>query len=467
MARILLVQSHKDRGIRTEYIKPSIPISLIYVGTAIEDKHNVRIYDRNLNLKDSDILSFIKDYNPDIIGFTLMTSEMIIDFIHTGKLIKKEFPEKIIVAGGVHPTIEPDSVLNEPYVDYVIRGEGEEAFSEFCDTFEKNPKNLKKLKNINKNPLRSYLNMQDLKLPNYNLVDLKKYGTFFVHLSRGCPGNCSFCYSCRMWGKNNKPFIRTYGPEKIMQLFKKVILEHKIKFFTISDDNFIPFKSTAFKVCDFLKKYNVHFFCYGRADYVNDEILRALKEAGCHTIQIGIESGSQRILDLLNKRTTVKQNFDAVMSCKRTGVYCDASLMMGLPTENSEDLKKTIDFIKKTKPDTVNLTMYSPLPGPPLFDYCISEGLLKKPKNLEEWSTWTGGMFRIQHNVSEVKDDELMNAAREAESVNYYKNKFRKLGYWIKVGNFRYVLKMWRIPLMTPRGIKVPLLGYIKAPNRN
>ncbi|MFH1358683.1 MAG: radical SAM protein [archaeon] len=465
MAKVLLVQPNKNLQLNTTFYKTEMPISLVYMGTAIEEKHDVKIYDRNLNVSDSDFLRFLKRYNPDIIGFTLMTSEMIIDFMHLGKIIKKEFPEKIIIVGGVHTTIEPDSVLNESYVDYIIRGEGEETFLEFCNTFDKNPRDLKKIKNINHNPLRPFVNMDDLELPNYNLVNLKKYGTYFIHLSRGCPGNCTFCYSCGMWGVNNRPLVRSYGTEKIMNFFKKVVNEYDLKYFTISDDNFIPFKSRAIKVCNFLKDYNVHFFCYGRADYVSDEILRPLKKAGCHTIQIGVESGSQRILDLLNKRTTIKQNADAIACCKRNKIHCDASLMIGMPTETREDLKMTLDFLKKTRPNTVNLKVYNPLPGPPLFDYCVEKGLLKKPENLEGWSKWAGGFFRVQHNVSEIPNQELMAASREGESIDYYKNKFKKFIYWLKAGNWDYVLRQSRLLVKTPRGLKIPLIGYLKAPD--
>lgn len=260
MAKVLLIQPHYDRRENRERPKPNLPLTLIYVGTAIEDKHQVKIYDRNLDLNDSHFLKFLKDYNPDIIGFTIMTAEMLFDFIYLGKLIKKEIPEKIIIAGGVHPSIEPDSVLNEPYVDYILRGEGEEAFLEFCDTFDKNPKKLKTLRNINHNPLRPFIDMNKMKFPNYGLVDLKKYGVFYLSLSRGCPGSCTFCYNPKMWGIKGKPYIRAYNAEKSIQLTRLLAEKYKIKLFSIIDDNFMPFKSRAIEICNLLAKYKVHFF---------------------------------------------------------------------------------------------------------------------------------------------------------------------------------------------------------------
>lgn len=468
MVRVLLINPHKDRRVNKENTRPPLPLTLICLATAIEDKHDVKIYDRDLNLNDSDFIAFFKKYDPDIVGFTLMTSEMILDFMYLGKLIKKDFPEKIIIVGGVHPTIEPDSVLNEPYVDYIIRSEGEEAFLEFCNVFEKDKSKLKKLNNVNHNPLRPFVNMDNLKLPNYSLVDLKKYYTIYVNFSRGCPGNCTFCYSARMWGKDNRPFIRTYGKEKSLQLFKEVAEKYNIRIFSLVDDNFITFKSRAIEICNFIKDYDLHFFCFGRADHINDEILKALKKAGCHTIQIGFESGNQRILNSLNKNITVKQNYDAIECCRRNGIVCDASFMIGLPTETFKEMRDTISFIKKTRPDIVNLKIYVPLPGAPLFDYCVQSGLINKPRNLADWALWTGGMAQVEHNVSEISDQELIKSAKEVWDINYYKTRFKRLVYWSKSGDIKHILKSsWKIFKTGQGNIKIPFMKSIRLQKLN
>ncbi|MDP2924963.1 MAG: radical SAM protein [Nanoarchaeota archaeon] len=456
MAKVLLVQSHYDRREGKERSDQPIPLGLIYIGTAIEDKHDVKIYDRNLNFKDSDFFNFLESFNPEIIGFGITTSEVIFDFMYLGKLIKEKYPKKLIVVGGVHATIEPDSVLKKPYVDFIIRGEGEEAFLEFCDMFDKDPKKLKTLKNVNNNPLRPLSNIENLKLPDYGLVDINKYAAFYLSLSRGCPGNCTFCYSRKMWGKDNHPFIRAYSKEKAIQAVKELVEKYKIRVFSIVDDNFVPFKSRAIEICKILENYDAHFFCFGRADYVNDEVLSALKKAGCHTMQIGFESGSQRILDLLNKKITVEQNYKAVECCKRNNITCDASFMIGLPTETEEDLEKTAEFIKKSRPDIVNLKIFLPLPGAELFDYCVNKSLIKKPTTLEEWADWTGVMIEVHHNVSQIPDKDLLKATKELRKVGYYKNRINRLIYWIKIREygviFRGVKKSIRnMPIINPR----------------
>ncbi len=447
MARVLLIQPHNNIREKSKMIVP--PSSLIHVATAIEHKHPVKIFDRNLNFKDNFLFEFIRRFSPDIIGFTAMTSTMLYDIVYLGPLIKKAFPKIIIVVGGVHPTIEPDSVLNEPYVDFIVRGEGEKAFLEFCDTFDKSPKKLNKLKNINKNPLRPFLDLNTLKFPNYGLVDLKKYGQFFLFTSRGCPGRCTFCYNVGMWGKDGNPCVRAYDTEKTKEIFKEAIEKYGITDFTISDENFITFKKRSIEVGKFLAKNyprKIHFLIFGRADFMkkNEEALPILKKAGCHTIQLGSESGSQRILDFLNKNISVKTQAEAIQICKKYGIFSDASFMVGMPTETIEEAEMTGKFIKKTKPDLVDIKIFNPIPGTKVFEDLVNEGIINKPKTLEDWASWQGNWRDMKHNFSKIPNDLLLQFAGKFWNYNYYRSRFQKALYWLRYGRVKYVLRKVR-----------------------
>ncbi|MFA5020221.1 MAG: radical SAM protein [Candidatus Pacearchaeota archaeon] len=463
MAKVLLVQPHNNLKDKTEILAP--PSSLIYVATAIEHKHPVKIYDRNLSYDDEAFLSYLKEYNPDIIGFTAMTSTILYDIMHLGPIIKKEFPKAITIVGGVHPTIEPDSLLNEPYIDYILRGEGEEAFLEFCDTFDKNPRKLGTLKNINKNPMRPFLDINKLKFPNYSLVDVSKYSQFFIITGRGCPGTCTFCYNLGMWGKDGSPCVRVYDIEKTKMLFKELIEKHNIVDFTIGDENFITFKERSIEVGKFLRdnyKGKINFLIFGRADFmkINEESLPILRDAGCHTIQMGSESGSQRILDFLNKRISVKTQAEAMDICRRNKIFSDASFMVGIPTETYEDMELTEKFLKETKPDISDIKVFNPIPGTKIFDDLVAQGKIKKPVTLEEWAEWTGNWRDMKHNFSEVSDEVLEKMASRLWAQNYYRGRIKKALYWIKMGRFRYVLKKVKINLFknylrnTPESLK-------------
>jgi len=461
MAKVLLIQPHSDRELNKLLEETPSPLNLIYIGTAIEDKHSVKIYDRNLNLEDNSFLDFVKEYDPDIFALTSMTSKMILDVIHLADLIKKNFPKKIIVVGGIHASIEPDSVLNEPNIDYIIRGEGDESFLEFCDVFDKDPKKLGRLMNVNKNPLRPFVKLDDLKIPNYSLVDIKKYKRVHVTLSRGCAHNCNFCYTCKMWGKDKHPFVRSYGIEKSKEFFKNLIEKYGVKTFEIVDDNFVEFKSKGIELCNFLSKYNVNFFCFGRADSLNDEIMTALKKAGCHTIFIGAESGSQRVLDFLNKGIKLEQTINAIKLCKKYGITSDAAFMIGITTETSKDLKMTKDFIKKYRPDVSNVNIFNPFPGTETFDYCVRENLIKKPETLKEWAYWMGNMTKVKHNTSKMSDKEIMDNYKKMLMFGFYRIKIKKFFYWIKVGEIKYALRGIKRVFFTKEGkFRIPGLKF-------
>jgi len=472
MAKVLLVQPHQDgrqiKGKKNFYL----PLSLVYIGTAVEDKHEVIVFDRNID--DRDFETFINEFKPDIVGFPTWTSTLLIDVIYLSKLIKRINSNIVIACGGVHATVEPESLMAEPYIDYVVKGEGEEAFLELCDKLEEHGNNteiLSKILNINDNPVRPFLDINSLKTPNYDLVEVSKYNWIAVNLSRGCPGDCTFCYNAPMWGINkpgsekiteNNPFVRVLKTEKMIEIFKVIIEKHGVKNFSIVDDNFVFFKKRVIEVCKHLERYkDLSFICESRADTINDEVCVALKKAGCHYVQIGIETGSQRMLNFLNKETTVKQNLEAIRCLQRNGLFVDCSMMIGMPTETVEDLKMTIDFLKVAKPEHPNVKIYVLQPSQ-LFDYCVEQGWIDKPKTLEGWSKWIGSMRWLGHNCSEIPDEVLVDTIRKLWSQRLYRRKLLAAQYWLKKGDIKHIVTGFKRLIYVRGHIKLPFMRMIK-----
>lgn len=451
MARVLLVQPHSDIRKKGKG-HDQIPLSLICVATSIKNKHKVKIYNRNLNPDNADFLKLLEEYKPEIVGFNSMTSTMLLDIMELGPLVKRD--KKIItVVGGVHATVEPESLLDEPYIDYIVRGEGELAFLDFCDTYDKNPKNLKNLKNINKNPLRPFVNLNDLENPDFNLIDIKEYATIWISTSRGCPGDCSFCYSPKMWRINNVPCVRFLSAEKVKEMLTDLIENHKVSEFSIVDDNFTSSKKRCLDICDFLyTKYHgkVIFYPQVRSDFVDEDILKALKKAGCKYIQYGIESGSQRVLDILNKKVSVERQGEAIKLARKLGVFNYDSFMLGIPGETIEDLNLTISFIKKYKPDVVTAFFFNPLPKTPIFEKLVEEGKIKEPKTLKEWALWSDEVMmpsdgKLKHNYSEIPDEILNREIKKLWKYNFYKNKIKKLLWMLKKGKIKKIANNLKI----------------------
>lgn len=445
MARVLLVQPNQ-RHEKYLAIKSAghIPLSLLYLGTAIEKKHEVKIFDRNHYPEDSVFLELLKNYSPDIIGFNSMTGPMLLDIAYLGPIIKKYCKKTLIVVGGVHATVDPDSLLKERYVDYIIRGEADTAFLEFCDTYDKNPKKLGKLENVNKNPQRPLVDLNKLNPLNWGLINLKDYNQIWISTSRGCPGNCTFCYNARMWGRNGLPCVRFLNSENTIKLFKDLIENQNINEFTIADDNFVTFKPRCIEVCNFLaNKYKgkISFTIVARADKVDDDILSALKRAGCNTILFGSESGSQRILNFLNKQMSVEAQGRGIVLARKHGIFNYDGFMIGIPGETIDDLNLTKRFIKKYKPDVVVGFAFNPMPGTAIFDNLIKQGLLKKPTTLAEWvkynsTTWSSP----EHNFSKIPDEVIIQTLKEFWRFRFKRTKLKKLWWWIRKGKIKYVI---------------------------
>jgi radical SAM superfamily enzyme YgiQ (UPF0313 family) len=436
MAKVLLIQPNYD--VSTPYRWRSeawMPLALVSLATYIRDKkgHEVKILDRNLSYGNQNFVSILRKFNPDIVGLTCYTSPAIKDVMQVSK-ITKENSKAIVLVGGPHATLEPKSLLDYPYIDYVVRGEGEEPLLEICNLVDKKKaakKNISKLKNVNYNEMMPFVNLNDVPIMDYDLIDVKKYQVATFVTSRGCPGRCRFCY-------NQGRKLRFYDTKKTIEMMSRVIEKYKIKEFTIADDNFANMSKRTTDICNALAKYNCSFFCFLRTDQVYDKVMSELKKAGCLTIQFGFESGSQRVLDFIRKDNTVEQNAKAVEQCKKYGIFVEGSFMIGLPTETPQELQQTINFIEKNKLDNVFTKVYKPYPSTELYDYCIKNNLMKKPETLEQWIEFSN-LSEGNINVSSIPTHVLLNALQRTNKHDVL-TYIKKGLIMIKRGNISYAL---------------------------
>jgi len=292
-----------------------------------------------------------------------------------------------------------------------VRGEGELVMLDIADYFDKK-KSISKLKNVNLNPMRDFVDLNKIPFPDYNLVKVKKYASLDISTNRGCPYRCAFCYNQGFWWKMGMQRVRTYTSENTIKLITELTDKYKQKRIMFHDDEFTINKKRVLEVCKGISNLDLRFFCYCRSDHTTDELMRALKKAGCWTMQIGFESGSQRILDFMKKDITVEQSIHAIKQCRKFKIFCEGSFMIGLPTETINDLRQTVKFIHKYPPDVGGPTIFHPYPSTELYDYCINHKLIKEPKTLEDWA-----VYNIRDttniNVSEIPDDILIKVYNE------------------------------------------------------
>ena len=381
MAKILFIappiykEEYAARGSeQTASILP--PIGLAYLASWLRKHgHDCHILD---GLAEPCTLDVIvqKCHAFDLIGITSV-STYALRVNQLLQTLKKQRVKAPIIVGGPHATILPESCLRNG-ADYVILGEGELPMLELVKCLEQHADisgvgSLAYLKDgeLMKTPRIPLIqHLDDIPSPAYDLLPMRRYHTseartkkqpsYSLMTSRGCPGVCSFCNKSVSGTK-----VRYFSAERIVEEFFLLRDTYGAEDVAILDDNFLADHDTVHDVCDRLIKnrFNKTWSVEARVDHVNNEILKHLKEAHCDFVAYGIESGSQRMLDVMNKGVTLEQIREAVKITKDVRINIRGYFMMGLPYETLEDMESTIQFAIELDVDVASFSIFVPLPG--------------------------------------------------------------------------------------------------------
>lgn len=369
--------------------------------------HEVAILDLNLYSNQKQILTKkLKDWKPEIIGLTATTAiaHKIVDIAETAKDI---LPDVTIVAGGPHPTAVPENLLENSRIDIVALGEGDKIFQAIVET-----QNLSEIPNIyyKKNGAISHSriltegikDLDALEFPAYFLYDIPKYimprifaresPLAVMETSRGCYAHCVYC------NKNIHGYkLRQKSPKRVVDEIE-YLLKLGFREIHITDDAFTADMPRAYEICEEILRRGLRFPWYPRGgirvDRVNKELLAIMKKSGCYRIPFGVESGSQRVIDVIKKKITLQQAEEAVRFAKEVGLEVECYFMLGLPTETLDDILKSIAFAKKLYPDYVKFAIMIPFPGTEIFDEMM------KNKRIKSWR-WQDYKFAAPRNVYE------------------------------------------------------------------
>jgi radical SAM superfamily enzyme YgiQ (UPF0313 family) len=373
------------------------PIGIGYVASYLEKEgHSVIIYDRNaeivkfkyrMDLVNNKLLELLVEFKPNLVGIS-STTPTIKDAFKTAKAIK-DFDTNIpVVLGGVHGTALPEESLNKcNSIDIIVVGEGEVTFSEICSTkplsevsgiVYRNPKG-----NILKNPQRLPIESIDsIPYPARHLFDMDFYlqpstqiifgykckGTSVVS-SRGCPNACKFCAGPII--SRNK--VRYHSAQYTIKELEILLNSYDVEGVFFADEMFTGNRDRVIKLCKYMieKKISTKLV-WGvqiRVDFVDYELLKIMKAAGCVQVEYGFESGSQRILHEMGKNITVEQCIKAAELTHQAGLRLLCNIIVGWPSETLEDLNQTIKLVEDTIPDFVSWHEFRPLPGSNCWKY--------------------------------------------------------------------------------------------------
>ncbi len=372
------------------------PVGILAIAAYLEQAgHQVQIYDgqnfsytTNLN----QILTRINHFQPQIIGFTAVTSSFL-NAYYLAEQIKNHAEQIKIVFGGVHVSALRGKILEKfPAIDYLVTGEGEKAMLELAAGEEE--QNIQGLvfrnpgRSICENNLRTDLCCLDqLPFPAYHLLEnfpasfegalfnFPKFPVATIISSRGCVYQCSYC-DRSVYRQSFRFNSAQYLYEQMSWLKKDFGVRH-IFFY---DDLFTFNRPRIVELCQLLqrKPLGMSFNCAAHLGHLDPELLRLLKSAGCWMVSLGLESADPQILARHKNKIDLKTVEETVKTIQKSGLRAKGLFMMGLPGETEASIRATVNFIGKLKLDDMNMTKFTPFPGSPIYANIQAEGIFEE-----------------------------------------------------------------------------------------
>ncbi len=356
----------------------SFPLGIGYLAAMLNKEYEVKaLHYQRMDHALTQIPQIISSFVPHIVGLTCTTFNR--GNVHKIiRLIKSSYPNIKIVLGGVHPSYLYEQALNHYGADIVVIGEGENTILDLCQALEgamplDDVKGIafKKGQDIILTPPRQAIEtLDDLPFPDYSFAEhlMKQSGMGFIIASRGCPVNCIFCSTSSYWGQR----VRRFSVKRVVDEMELLVSRFKVKKIFFDDDTFNLSVKRVKETCNEImtRKLNVEWGVDCRVKPVSQEMIDMMVEAGCRHICFGIESGSEEMLQKINKKITLDEIQNAYELCRKhhhlmsTGAFT----MVGNPGESEKTIQESINFLNTIpltdRPSTAVLCL---LPGTPLY----------------------------------------------------------------------------------------------------
>ena len=442
--KILLINPrYNEVEYRYKVNKLCPPLGMGYIGAVLlQEGHSVRILDMEaLGMEWEELPPLLKREQPQLVGIhgTTPISHCI---AQCAAVVRLHLPEAVIVVGGPHATLMPDAVLNEmPQVDYVLRGEAEFTMRDLVARIEQSAKlpdepsipglgfrvggelriseEIPLVADVNQLPLPAYdLLPMDAYFYRSHLAETGSEGRIFTMMtSRGCPYRCIFCCEPVLYGHKFRARSAENVVDEMMVLKNKFEVNHIVFY----DASFMTDRRRVERICRTIldRGLEVTWRARVRAQEVSQPLVKLMREAGCTTIAIGLETGTQRLLDIIEKRCTLQQIEDAFRWAHEAGLWTVAYCLLGIPSETREESIATVEFAKRLDPDWALFTHATPLPGTKLFEMTRDKLLT------HDWSK-----FKFSANSPVVSYDGMDESAMQ-EMMDYAFSAFYLRKGWL------------------------------------
>jgi anaerobic magnesium-protoporphyrin IX monomethyl ester cyclase len=401
--RVLLINPPDELelmlGLGRAFIQNYEPLGILYIAAVLRDAgHQVEVIDAHAEgLDELAIRARIEASAPRVVGFTTLTSNGAMVYT-LGRWLKRAHPEMIVVLGNVHASVYAQAYLANDAADVVVHGEGEWVMRRLLEHVDEG----KRFADI---PGISYRHgaevrhcgtpgdggvvgdLAGLPMPARDLVEQSRY-TYSnisnqlyiarpgervktVMTSRGCPNRCSFCvvHGCKL--------PRFNSPERVVDELEALQRDYDMAYAFIQDPLFMANRRRVYAICDEIRRrqLRIRWGCSAHVNYVTPDLIRAMDRAGCYDVALGIESGVQRLLDSVHKRTRVARVVEAVDFVKaNSGVLVAGLFILGIPGETTADSLQTLRFARSLDIDMAQFSVFTPYPGSPIYDDLAARG---------------------------------------------------------------------------------------------
>ena len=423
--KTLFLNPFLDRGEKAKANSPLLGV--LYLAAVMEKNgYSVKVVDSvALGFDWNDLREKLIQENPDIVGITATTLSMPA-LIKTANFVKQYLPKVKIIVGGFGPTIEPEkTIMENPAIDIAVLGDGEKTIAELMEYFS-GKRSLKDVKGIAYKENNQFIKSADQEIimdldsipwPAYHLLEPDFHSYHGVHssysgiskpnvvmlASRGCPHRCIFC--CLGSKK-----VRFRDPKKIVDEIEFYYKTFKIKSVQLYDDEFVGMTSLQNKwileICEEIKKRGLDklgFLVQGRCSkFIDFEVLKKMREAGFKWVWWGVESGSQKVLDLIQKDLSISDVKRTFKLAKQAGIRSLMFIMVGFPGETREDVMLSAKIIKEIKPDRIRIHVVTPLPGSKLWQMLAAKNQIEIA-NYCKYDT----RLNVVHRTDELSSSEI------------------------------------------------------------
>ncbi len=393
--RLLLVYPPVDKSLPSilpEQVEASRgafpPLGILYLAGELKKEPGIElsvIDAPNQNLSNQQIARIVEEKEIELVGMTVLSFHLL-DALELAEKIKERAPRVKIIVGGPHPHIYPKETLELGVFDYLVRGEGEEVFCQFVNNLKAGkPEPAGIISAQNPDQIDNRASIEDLdrlEFPARQMLPIELYHSVLsprrpittAISSRGCPYQCIFCDRPHLGKK-----FRARSAKNVVEEMEKC-LELGIKEVVFYDDNFTTIRERVLEIAELIleRKLKISWDIRARVGDLKKEDYLLLKKAGLERIHFGVESGDERLLEIIRKGITLEEARSAFLWARQAGIETLAYFMLGLPGESRETISKTISFAKELKPDYVHFSLLMLFPATPVYQMALERGIIEK-----------------------------------------------------------------------------------------